>query len=323
MISPAASFAAVSRWHPQGPSFWLTRPVRAVRALGHRPVAVRFVPQPTTTVTTWSVERGPHGGVRIEFDSPRQAQTLMIRWRILADCLDAIRRTDPGFEVHAARIDLGDGVGPGVGADTVAFARLPGSSARLIPNPYLLRGRRWLVRPRSWERKTDLVYFRGSSTGSVDFEANSRVALCRAARGIPRSDCRLSRVKQVDASFAARLETEGLTGLRHPLAWLDRHRHLVDADGNSSSWDRYLLIGHYGGVPIRFENRWQECWHDLLVDGVNCVAADRHSLAAVVERLRNQPDEARAIATAASRTVAEHFSPRALSHRLADCLRAR
>ena len=244
----------------------------------------------------------------------------MIRWRILADSLDAIRRADPAFGFRGARIDLSDGVGPDAGDDIVAFARLPGSNARLIPNPYLLRGRRWLAPPRSWERKSDAVYFRGSSTGSPNFDANSRVALCRLAKAIPRADCRLSRIKQVDAEFSRRLAADGLVGARHPLFWLDRHRYLVDTDGNSSSWDRYLLIGHYGGVPIRFESVWQECWHDVLVDGGNCVLADRQTLAATVDRLRANPAAARAIAASAGRTVAEHLSRPALLGRLAESL---
>lgn len=321
MIAAAEGYEAVTRWHPEGPSFWLTRPIRAVRASAHRPVAVRFAPQPAATVTTWSVERGAVGGVRIEFDSPAQSRKFMIRWRILADSLDAIQRADPAFAFRGVRIDLSDGVGPDVGDDIVAFARLPGSRARLIPNPYLLRGRRWLAPPRPWERKSDAVYFRGSSTGSSDFDANSRVALCRVARAIPHGDCRLSRIKQVDEEFSRRLTAERLVSWRHPLFWLDRYRYLVDADGNSSSWDRYLLIGHYGGVPIRFENVWQECWHDLLIDGRNCIVADRHTLAAAVERLRANPASARAIAAAAGRTVAEHFSRPALLGRLAACLR--
>lgn len=321
MIATAEGYEAVSRWHPHGLSFWLTHPVRAVRARGHVPVAVRFAPQPRPSVTTWSVEPGAAGGVRIEFDSPAQARAFMIRWRILADSLDEIHRGDLTFRCAAVQIDLGDGVGPDVGEEIVAFARLPGSRARLIPNPYLLRGRRWLAQPRPWERKSDTLYFRGSSTGSHDFAANARVALCRAALAIPEADCRLSRIKQVDREFARRLVAEGLVGRRHLLAWLDHHRYVVDADGNSSSWDRYRLIGYYGGVPIRFENLWQECWHEQLVDGVNCIVADRHSLAAVVERLRAKPTTARTIAAAARRTVGEHLSRAALLGRLASTLR--
>jgi hypothetical protein len=171
-------------------------------------------------------------------------------------------------------IDLSDGVDTDAPPNLLAFARRPGSRARLIPNPYLLRPRPWLGPALPWAMKRDSVYFRGASTGSTDYDANARVALCRVAKTMPRADCRVSRIKQVDAHFAARLEEEGLVGWRLPIWAMNRHRFLVEADGNSSSWDRYMLIGSFGGVPIRFECEWEECWHGLLVDGVNCVTAD-------------------------------------------------
>ena len=95
---------------------------------------------------------------------------------------------------------------------------------------------------------------------------------------------------------------------------MNRHRFLVEADGNSSSWDRYMLIGSFGGVPIRFECEWEECWHPALVPGENCVLADCHSLPDVVARLRSRPVEALAIARNAARTVSETLSPPALAH---------
>ena len=116
------------------------------------------------------------------------------------------------------------------------------------------------------------------------------------------------------------LEAEGLVGWRLPLWTMNRHRFLVEADGNSSSWDRYMLIGSFGGVPIRFECEWEECWHGLLVDGVNCVTADRRSLPEVVDRLRSRPPEAVAIAKAASRTVADSLSRRHLQRQFRDAL---
>jgi len=321
MIPTPTEFEPVSRWHPEGPTFWATRPRRAFRALAHGSVGIRFAAQPAPTVTTWTFDRRRYGDrVNITFASPAQAKQFMIRWRILADAIHAISRMDPSFACHGVRIDLGDSIAPDAPADVLAFARLPGSHTRLIPNPDLLRRRSWLPPARAWHRKSDTLYFRGSSTGTADYEANARVSLCRAARTIPRADCRLSRLKQIDRAFAGRLKADGLTGLRHPPAWLNRHRLLVEADGNSSSWDRYMLIGTFGAVPIRFETVWQECWHDLLEDGVNCVVANRHTLPGIVERLRASPDEAHRIALAASRTVAEDLSREALEQRLAAML---
>ncbi|NBW95852.1 MAG: hypothetical protein EBR28_03750 [Planctomycetia bacterium] len=321
MISSAVGFQAVSRWHPEGPLYWLVRPRRTLRALSHGPVAVAFDAALPPSMTRWTL--APQGSGRrvvVTFHAAAEARRLLIRWRLMADVIHGLAREDLSFSFHDVLIDLGDGVAADAPPEVLAFARRPGSRARLIPNPYLLRPRPWLPPALPWGCKTDVVYFRGASTGATDYEANARVALCRVARSIPRADCRLSRIKQVDRHFALRLEEDGLVGWRLPATLMNRHRFLIDADGNSSSWDRYMLIAGFGGVPIRFETEWEESWHHLLVDGVNCVAADRHTLPEVVERLRARDREARGIAAAAGRTAAEHLSPRALRQRLAQVL---
>lgn len=321
MIVATNAPEAVSRWHPEGPVFWLTRPRRTLRAFTHAPAAIRFDPSLPRSVTRWMFSHDTHDGrVVVAFREPASVSRLLIRWRLLADVIRRLARDDRRLAFRDVLIDLGDGVGTDAPPDLLAFARRPGSRARLIPNPYLLRPRPWLGPPLPWRCKTDTVYFRGTSTGAGDYDANARVALCRVAKTISRTDCRVSRIKQVDAHFAARLEDEGLVGWRLPIWAMNRHRFLVEADGNSSSWDRYMLIGSFGGVPIRFECEWEECWHDLLVDGVNCVTADRRSLPEVVDRLRSRPLEAVAIAKAASRTVAESLSRPHLQTQLHDAL---
>lgn len=325
----ADAFIPISRWQPEGLGHWLVRPHRASHLLGRGPVAVRCaadsvgLPPHLATVTTWSFDRSAAGDVvRIDFGSPAQMHRFGMRWRILADAIHRIGRDEPTFAFRDVRIALGDGARAETPAGTLAFARLPGMPVRLIPNPYLLRRQSRMPTAIPWERKRDTLYFRGTSTGAADYDANARVALCRTARGIPRADCRLSRLKQIDAAFADRLRADGLIGGREPPTRLNRHRFLVEADGNCSSWDRYLLIGSCGGLPIRFETVWEECWHDLLADGENCVVADRHTLPAAVERLRADDPLARRIAAAATRLVAEHLAPRALDRRLAQTLSA-
>lgn len=321
MIVAADAPDAVSRWHPEGPAFWVTRPRRTLRAFTHAPAAIRFDPSLPPGVTRWTFSHDAHEGrVVVTFNEPASVSRLLIRWRLLADVIQKLAQSDRSLAFRDVLIDLGDGVGTDAPPNLRAFARRPGSRARLIPNPYLLRPRPWLGPPLPWACKTDTVYFRGTSTGAVDYDANARVALCRVAQRMPRADCRVSRIKQVDAHFAARLEAEGLVGWRLPLWTMNRHRFLVEADGNSSSWDRYMLIGSFGGVPIRFECEWEECWHGLLVDGVNCVTAHRRSLPEVVDRLRSRPEEAVAIAKAASRTVAESLSRRHLQRQFRDAL---
>jgi hypothetical protein len=321
MIVATDAPKAVSRWHPEGPAFWLTRPRRTLRAFTHAPAAIRFDPSLPPNVTRWTFSHQTHDGrVVVAFNEPASVGRLLIRWRLLADIIRHIARNDRGLFFRDVLIDLGDGVGTDAPPALLAFARRPGSRARLIPNPYLLRPRPWLGPALPWILKRDSVYFRGASTGAIEYDGNTRVALCRVAKTIPRADCRVSRIKQVDERFAARLEQEGLVGWRMPAWAMNGQRFLVEADGNSSSWDRYMLIGSFGGVPIRFECEWEECWHGLLVDGVNCVVADRHTLPEVVDRLRSRPREAMTIARAASSTVAESLGLTSLRRQLAAVL---
>ena len=323
MIVATDAPKAVSRWHPEGPAFWLTRPRRTLRAFTHAPAAIRLDPSLPPSVTRWTFSHQAHDGrVVVTFIEPASVGRLLIRWRLLADVIRHLARSDRSLSFRDVLIDLGDGVGTDAPPALLAFARRPGSQARLIPNPYLLRPRPWLGPALPWSFKTDTAYFRGASTGAGDYDANARVALCRVAKTMLRADCRVSRIKQVDAQFAARLEEEGLVGWRLPIWAMNRHRFLVEADGNSSSWDRYMLIGSFGGVPIRFECEWEECWHGLLVDGTNCVTADRRSLPEVVDRLRSRPLEAVAIAEAASRTARESLSRRHLQRHLRAALMA-
>jgi len=293
---------------------------------GSGSVEVRFSGNPDPLpLTTWSFERGRKGGlVRIEFATRPQMRRLAGRWRVLANAVHTIGRADPAFRFEGVRIYLGDGVLPGQDETMLAFARRPGMQTPLIPNTYMLKGQtlqdRAGRRPRPWDQKTDTLYFRGTSTGSSVYEENSRVALCRVAKAIPRSDCRLSRIRQVDGGFAARLAADAICGSKDPVSRLERHWLLADVDGNVSSWDRYLLIGLAGGLPLRFETSWQECWHDLLVDGVNCVEADRTTLADTVARLRADPAGCRQIAKNAATLARSALAPASLRERLRQTL---
>lgn len=312
----------VSRLHPQAAVYWATHPRKLLRALGHAPVAIRVDPRGGAAwgpdATWWTLDRRRHGDrVVITFAAEETLHNWTARWRILADAIRQIARRHADLAFHDFPIDLGDGV-PAETPDHVhAFARPAGSAVKLVPNPYLLRPRPWLLPPLPWGWKTDTLYFRGGVTGSSDYERNSRVTLCRLARSLPRADCKLSRTRHPDPTFTSRLVAEGLSGRRHPLDALNLHRFLVDVDGHVSSWDRFMLIGTCGGVPLRFETRWEECWHHLLVDGRHCVQVDRQSLPAVLERLRRDDAEARRIAEEAGRFVRDHLSRRALRDMLA------
>jgi hypothetical protein len=322
-------FAPISRWQPDGLLRLAAAPRKAARSAMHAPVAVRFLRGDELdhrlggNASWWTFDRRRHGPpVAIAFASPEAYRGLAGRWRTLANAIWAVGRQDPTLEFHDVAIDLGDGLGLDAPGHVHAFARVPGSAARLIPNPYLLRPRPWLTPPLPWSWKRDVLYFRGSGTGPQDLETNVRVAVCRVAKTVPRSDCRVSRIRQCDPAFAAGLLAEGLVGRRHPLDALNLFRFLVDVDGHTSSWDRFMLIGTVGGVPLRFEPGWEECWHDRIVPGEHAIEVDRHSLPAALERLRSRPDEARRVARAARRLVQEELAIPVLRQALATALRS-
>lgn len=324
---PETGFAPVSRFHPHDAAYWASHPRKLARALGHAPVAIRVAPRGRDAwgpvATWWTLDRRRLGDrIAITFATESGLRRWTARWRIVADAIWTVARERADLVCHEFPLDLGDTVTADTPGHVHAFSRPAGSTVGLVPNPYLLRPRPWLLPPLPWEWKTDTLYFRGAGTGARDYEQNTRVALCRLARSLPRADCRLSRTGHADPTFAARLAAEGIDGRRHPLDALNRHRFLVDADGHGSSWDRFMLIGTCGGVPLRFETCWEECWHHLLVDGRHCARVDRHSLPATLERLRHDDATARRIAAEARLFVRQHLSRPALRAMLAARLAA-
>lgn len=78
----------------------------------------------------------------------------------------------------------------------------------------------------------------------------------------------------------------------------------------------------FGGVPIRFETAWEECWHDALVEGDNWIRADRDTLPQVIARLRGDDEAARRIAHNASVLAATRLTPAAMEAFLGRVLTA-
>ena len=320
MTDPAdRPFLPYSRWAHRNIGYWLGSPRKAITALANVPVAVRVQPRldpglpGLDDLVSFSYDRQRWGDrICLSFETGRSIDAPASRWRMVAKALWTMVHRDPALRFDRVTVNIGDICAPEIPADVFAFARLRGTQRPLLPCPNLVRGTAHLPQPLPWDRKTDTVYFRGVDTGFASLERNARVALCRAARAIPGADCRLSRLIQFSGEEARLLRGEGLVDRTLPLAESNRHRFLVDCDGHSTSWDRYLYSGHFGGVPILFEPAWEECWHHLLVDGENCLRADRHSLAAVVARLRAEPELARRIAGNASSLVAVQLGPEAV-----------
>lgn len=312
---PVADFESVGFSAPRGVLATLLRP-RLWHRVWQRPLGIRILPPANPQapghhlITLWTYDPLRHGKrICVEFRSLEAYRREHDRWRVIADTLWRLIDKHPRITFRDIAIDLGDGEADGMPSDVFRFARRPGQPHELLPNPYLLRPRKRLATPIPWERKTDVLYFRGAATGSRNYSTNIRVAACRLTRNIPDSDCRLTSFPEVLPDFVAAARHDGITGAPAPLVSMSRHRFLLDIDGNTSSWDRFLVIGTFGCVPIRFETMWEECWHPLLHEDEHYVSAATHTLADVVGRLRSQPRRAKRIAAGAAVAVRDALSP--------------
>ena len=317
-LSDPDAFQAYSRWDPRSSIYWALRPQKAFWRLMDEPVPLAVCARPSDdprmagrpSLVWWSYDRERFGPqLRLRFESGRHIESQDSRWRTIALALWRFVQKEPGVVFHEVPVDLGDGSGPDRPESVLCFARRIGTRHALLPNPYLLQRRRRVPKPKAWASKSDTMYFRGADTGSADVDRNTRVMLCRTAATLPRTDCRLTRLVQGSAEFHAQIRQEGLVGRRASLSDMNAHRFLVDTDGNTTSWDRYMWTGTFGGVPILFEPTWEECWHGQLVDGENCLRADRASLGEVLQRLRADDALAQRIAAGASKLVATTLSP--------------
>jgi hypothetical protein len=308
MPSEPHDFATVGFWAPRSFGYWLCRP-RLWASISHRPVAVRFVkdeqwPHETPNVVRWTYDPSAHGKrLCVEFANPPIADLWRFRWRTLANSLWRIIDSSPQITFHEVAVDVSDCADANLPPDVFRFAKMPEDPHDLLPNPYLLEPDRATLTASSWTQKADSLFFRGAATGPRVYEANPRVAACLAAKQIDGGDCKLTAFNDAGDDFRTRCVKDGIVAAPTKPRAMGGHRYLLEIDGHTSSWDRFRRIGVCGGVPIRFETRWQEYWHDRIVEGTHYIAATRSNLEAVVADLRESPDRAQDIASRASEFV--------------------
>lgn len=251
--------------------------------------------------------------------APGEASRIKIkRLMAITSALWDLRRLAPDLTYHDLHIESSDCGDPDVPVCVLRSVKLPGEPHALIPNLYLLAKRRRRVVARPWARKANTAWFRGASTGSRCFEENARVRLCQLAKRIDGADCKLTATPGVSPAFARQCAEAGLMAAPTSPAAMNAHRILIDVDGNTSSWDRYLWTGRVGAVPLRFEPRWLEVWHRHLVEGENVVTADRSTLARHIAALRDDDARSRGIAEQARQLVRRLFAREAVLRTLAE-----
>ena len=313
MKNVRCDFSRVGFWAPRTLGYWLCRP-RLWGAVHHRPVAVRFVddeywPYKSPNVVRWTYDPSLHGKhLCLDFANRPVADLWRFRWRTLANGLWKIIDVCPHITFHEVPVDVSDCADGSLPRDVLRFAKLPEEPHDLLPNPYLLERDRVRFQSIAWSRMADSVFFRGAATGPGEYSENPRVAACLAARQIKGGDCKLTSFHDVGPDFRRCATNDGITAKRTKPSAMGGHRYLLEVDGHTSSWDRFRRIGLCGSVPIRFETRWQEYWHDKIVEGTHYVAATRANLGAVIADLRDSPGRARDIAAQASDLVRETLS---------------
>jgi len=233
------------------------------------------------------------------------------RLRALVAALWQLRCWRPDLTYRDVYVDTSDCMDADLPRHVFRVAKRPGEPHPLLPNPYLLSKRRGVPKAKPWPHKTPTCWFRGAATGDVDFEKNKRVAVCQLAKQLTGVDSKLTSVPTGSKPFAERCQNAGIMAAPTSFVEMNNHRFLLDIDGNTTSWDRYLLIGLLGGVPIRFEPFWTEYWHEQLLEGKNVVTVDRTTFADQLTELRRDDRQSRAIAARASELARKTLSRKA------------
>ena len=223
-------------------------------------------------------------------------------------------------DIHVDLSDCTDGELPHY---VFRVAKRPGEPHPLLPNLHLLSKRRRIPKAKPWEKKSDTCWFRGAATGDTNFVKNKRVAICQVAKQVAGVDSRLTSAPGASVEFVECCQRAGIMGPPTALTEMNNHRYLLDVDGNTTSWDRYLRIGLFGGVPIRYEPFWTEYWHQQLIEGENVVTVDRTTFPDQLASLRENERRSQAIAERASelaRTVlSREATLRVFAERWAAC----
>jgi hypothetical protein len=324
MVDRAASFQPLRRW---APGYWR----RLFKKFYWRPL---FAGPPLGLCTAEFEEPsliGRHWIYRVSYDprsfgdriclkvAPCDPEAIDLkRLQIIVGALWQLRCWQPELTYRDVYVDTSDCIDADLPHHVFRVAKRPGEPHPLLPNLHLLSKRRGIPKAKPWSKKATTCWFRGAGTGDVDFEKNKRVAVCRLAQQLVGVDCKLTSVPSGSADFIARCQAAGIMSAPTSFTEMNHHRYLLDVDGNTTSWDRYLRIGLLGSVPIRFEPFWTECWHNQLVEGKNVVTVDRTTLEDQLASLRRDERRSRAIAQRANELARTVLSRKAALRAFAD-----
>ena len=132
----------------------------------------------------------------------------------------------------------------------------------------------------TWMARSDLILWRGSTTGNgarlprssddlSDPDTLPRIRMCAVLRGLPHVDVRIANVVQTgdSAGVKALLHSAGLMGDQVPQECWTQHKFAIDIDGNANAWSNFFRSLLFGCCVLKIlsPRGFRQWYYDRLV----------------------------------------------------------
>ncbi len=134
-----------------------------------------------------------------------------------------------------------------------------------------------------WEKKSDLAFFAGSSTGDRDPVNNVRVQACRWALLHPLAmSFRLTNIVQMSREdFCAKVpEWDRIIAPPVPQVENYKYKYLVNLPGNTCAWSRLPLIMASKSLMLHMYSKDMTWYYPFLQEGTHFLGGGQHMLLA-------------------------------------------
>jgi Glycosyl transferase family 90 len=155
----------------------------------------------------------------------------------------------------------------------------------LLPNPYQMGNYGGQFDSASdtvaWDKKQDLLFFAGSSTGCRDPLHNARIQACQWSllnRGVSKFTI-TNLVQMSEAAYSAAVP-EGSTIMSPPVPMKDNYnyKYLVNIVGNTCAWSRVPMALASKSLLVNVYHEDMEWFYPYLLEGTHFLGCGMHTL---------------------------------------------
>ena len=178
----------------------------------------------------------------------------------------------------------------------------------LLPNPYQMGNygnmNNLAADTVPWEKKSDVMYFAGSTTGSRNPLANLRVQACLwSLKHSDVANFRLTNIVQMSEAdlFGAVPEAKAVLCPPVPLQTHFSHRYLVNIAGNTCAWSRVPMVMASRSVLMHMYHSDIEWFYPMMLEGTHFVGCAMHTLLNKHKFAQANPSHMQAISANANR----------------------